>query len=155
MSNAEIYVVDTSVLVEYLDETSPLAKLIGELFEKAIKGEVTLYTTTLVIAELLYVASRLYQEAEEKEPNVKAKEYLLWLQHQVKLNIINLDPQLAIETGEARKELKLALTDCSVLALARRLKAKPLFLKIEAEMKTVIDILKEKYDIVFIIEDHL
>ena len=154
MSSVESYVVDTSVLAEYLDEASPLAKPIEKLFEKAIKGEIALYTTTLVIAELLYVASRIYREAKEEEPNVKAKEYLLWLQHQLNLNIVDLDHQLAIETSEARKQLRLALTDCSILALARKLKAKPLFLKIEAEMKTIINTLKEKYNVKFITEAH-
>jgi len=139
----KVYVVDTSVLIEYLDETSPFAKDIELLFNKAIQGEVVLCTTTLVVAELLYVASRLYREFNIPNPNEKAFEYITWLKEYVKLRVYDLDDKLALRIGELKKKLRIALTDCSVIALAEILNAIPLFKRVENEMKPILNELRK------------
>ena len=136
------YVVDTGVLIEYLDESSPLARKVEALFEDAIKGEVVLHTVSSVIAELLYVAHRFYAMMKIPEPNRRAYEYLAWLQHYVGLRVISLDDRLALEVGELKKALRIALTDCAVIACARRINATPLFRRIEREMEPVLAELK-------------
>ena len=104
--NAKVFVVDTSVLVEYLDESFPLAGKVEALFEKARRREVVLYTTALVMAELLYVASRLYEEAGIHELNQRAYEYIVWLERHVGLKTVDMDERLALEMGEVEKEIQ-------------------------------------------------
>lgn len=133
---------DTSVLIEYLDESSPLARKVEALFDNAARGEVALYTTSLVIAELLYVASRLYRAMNIPEPNQRAHEYVIWLQYYVGLKVLSIDDKLALEIGELKKRLRIALTDCSVIACSRLTNAIPLFRRIEKEMLPVLNELR-------------
>ena len=131
------YVVDTSVLAEYLDESSPFADKIETLFRKAYQGEVALYTVAPVTAELLYVASRFYTAMNIHQPNERARDYIAWLRHYVSLRIGSIDGELSLEAGELKKQLRIALTDCIVIAYALKVNATPLFRSVEKEMKNV------------------
>ena len=119
-----------------------MAEKVEALFERAARGEIDLYTTSLVAAETLYVASRLYSAMKVPEPNERSLEYVMWLQHHVGLRVAKVDTALALEAGELRKQLGIALTDCTVIALAKRLGATPLFRKVESEMEPVVDRLR-------------
>ena len=56
---------DTSVLVEYIVRSAPYRDKVAELLEKAAKGELTLYVSSPVFSETLYIASRIYEVAGE------------------------------------------------------------------------------------------
>ena len=56
---------DTSVLVEYIVRSAPYRDKVTELLEKAAKGDLTLYVSSLVLSETLYIASRIYEVAGE------------------------------------------------------------------------------------------
>jgi hypothetical protein len=60
---------------------------------------------------------------------------------------------LAIETGKAKLNHGLALTDCYVLAASKIYNCKVLFKKPEKEMIKNMDILKKEYQIIFL-EDY-
>ncbi len=151
-SNKVLYVVDTSVFIEYLEEESPLAKKAELLLNKAVNGEVELHTTSLVASELLYVASRLYRSVGIPEPNQKAYEYLIWLINYVGVKVVDIDYNLAVRMGELKKKLKLSLTDCSVIAYADMLGAIPLFKRVEREMAPILNELKREVKIAFLEE---
>ena len=134
-------VIDTSVLVEYLLEDSPYLKRIEELLQSS-KREYNLVTIPQVIAEILYVASRLYRESGEdsEEANLSAIEYLRWLRSV--LRIVNVK-DVAVQAGELKKNYRISLTDCYVIASARNMNGSALFLKPEVEMLPVLDQLKD------------
>ncbi len=121
------------------------------MFDRAARGEITLYTTSLVVAELLYVASRLYRAMNIQEPNQRVHEYIVWLQHYVGLKVLSIDSKLALEIGELKKKLKIALTDCSIIACSRLTNAIPLFRRIEKEMIPVLNELR-RLGVVFLEE---
>ena len=136
-------VIDTGVLIEYLDLSSPLAPKIEKLYNKSLENEINLYTTSLVIAETLYISAKFYKVMGVENPNRRAHEYIIWLKNYVKLKTINIDNNLAEEMGELKKRLGIALVDCSIIALAKRINGMPLFRRIEREMKPVLNELRK------------
>ena len=128
-------VLDTSVLVEYIIKRSPHRETVSNLLEKASLGELDIYITTLTLSELLYITSRIYEIAGLENPNREALDYLEWIKQRTRT--INITEEIAIQAGELKKHLHLALADCTVIAAARTLKATPVFKKMEKEMKPV------------------
>jgi len=141
--NSRVYVLDTSVLVEYLDKSSPLARKVEVIFKKALNRELTLYTTSLALAETLYVTSKFYKAMGVAKPNDEALNYIIWLKEYVGLKVGNIDEILALKIGELKKKLGIALTDCSIVAYALELKGTALFRKVEKEMKPTIKNLRD------------
>ncbi|MEM2739987.1 MAG: PIN domain-containing protein [Candidatus Bathyarchaeia archaeon] len=148
----EKYVVDTSVLVEYIVRGSPHRSAVEKLLDDALKKIVELYVTPITISELVYVASRLYELAGVEKPNEEALNFAEWLTAKVKVAEVTLD--IAFEAGDLRKKLRIALSDCYVIATAIKLQMKALFLKPEEEMLDRIKELRE-LPIVFLVEASL
>ncbi len=111
---AEKLVLDTSVIIEYIIKNSPYKPLIDKLFEKAENNELKLYLTPITLSELLYVASRIYKAAGIKEANREALNSAYWVASIT--NIIHPSIEVALEAGELKKKLRLALPDCYVIA---------------------------------------
>ena len=139
----EILALDTSVLIEYLDKSSPYSNIVERIFSRALRNEISLHTTSLVISELLYVSSRFYKEMDIPQPNEYAYKYILWLKNYIGLKIHNIDYKLSLKIGKFKKVLKIALTDCSVIALAQVINGISLFRKVEREMEPILNILRE------------
>jgi len=137
---AERVVLDTSVLVEYIVLRSPYRRLVTKLFEKASAKQLELYVNAVTLSETLYVASRIYQAAKIGDPNNEALNFIEWVKNRVK--VVNVDESIALRTGEIKKQLHLALPDCYVIATAEAINAKPLFRRVEEEMKPVLEELK-------------
>ncbi len=141
-------IVDTSIFIEYIVEDSPFITKIDKLL-RSKGGKYILYTVPQVISETLYIASRLYREADEDgEANQRALEYIKWLSSIVKVAGVK---DLSLDAGELRKEMRLSLTDCYIIVSARRLNGKALFLKPEREMLKYIDKLRG-YNVIFLSE---
>jgi len=145
------YVVDTSVLAEYLDEDSPFSDLVEKFFRNVRGGKWRGYITHMTIAELVFVAYRIYREGNIVNPNEEAKRFIAWLTSAAGFRVVDVDFDDAILAGELRKRLRIAITDRFVIAVARRLNAVPLFLRIEREMEDILDILRE-YNVKFLEE---
>jgi len=92
------------------------------------------------LSETLYVASRIYEAAKMDKPNNEALNFIEWVKNRVK--VVNVDESIALRAGEIKKQLHLALPDCYVIATAETINAKPLFRRIEEEMKPVLEELK-------------
>ncbi|MCX8182532.1 MAG: type II toxin-antitoxin system VapC family toxin [Candidatus Methanomethyliaceae archaeon] len=129
---SERYVVDTSVLVEYIVRGAPQRSKVEELLNNALKKQTELYMTPATLSELLYVVSKIYEMANVAKANEEALNYIRWLMERVKITEVTAD--IAIKAGELKKRLKMALPDCYIIATAINLQTKALFLKQEKEM---------------------
>ncbi|MBS7617483.1 PIN domain-containing protein [Candidatus Bathyarchaeota archaeon] len=137
----EAYVVDTGVLVEYIVRGSPHRSAVEKLLNDVLKKIIELYVTPITVSELIYVASRLYELAGVEKPNEEALNFVKWLTMRAKT--VEVAPDIAVEVGELRKKLRIALSDCYVIATAIKLQAKALFLRPEKEMLDRIEELRE------------
>ena len=142
-------VLDTSVLVEYIIKKSEYRKLIEDIFNNAIKGELELFVNPITLSETLYVASRIYKIAKVPDPNDEALNYITWLR--TKTKVININEDIFINAGELKKKLHIALADCYVIATALNINATPLFKKCKKEMESILSMLK-KLGVVFLEE---
>ncbi|MBC7091958.1 MAG: PIN domain-containing protein [Nitrososphaeria archaeon] len=144
------YVVDTSVLAEYIIRDAVYRNVVEKLFNDALKKTIELYVTPYTISELIYVSSRIYKIALLENSNEEALNFVEWLNTRVKY--VQITGEISIEAGELRKRFNIALTDCYVIAAAVKLQAKALFLKPEREMLEKIEELRE-LPIAFLAED--
>ncbi len=134
------FVLDTSVIVEYVIQRSMYRPRVAKLFELATTGEVELFVSPITLSEVLYIVSRIYEVAGIDNPNDEALNYMLWVTRRVK--VVQLNEDIVIRAGELKKRLRIALPDCYVIALAQNIDAIPLFKFIEKEMKPVLDELR-------------
>ncbi len=133
MSWRRAFVLDTSVIAEYLDESSPYG--VERLFDALAAGAARAYVTPVTLSEVIYVAARIYSEAGVRDPNARAVELAEWL---LALPGVALEPigrEAAVAAGELRKRFRMALPDLYVIAVGALRGAIPLFLKLEGEMK--------------------
>ncbi len=137
---AEKLVLDTSVLVEYIIARSPYRGVVEKLFQEAKRGALELYVNSITLAETLYTAARIYRASSVENPNEEAENFILWITRRA--SVISVDEDLAVLAGELKKKLRIALPDCFVLASAVKIKGKPVFKKVEAEMKPVLEELR-------------
>jgi len=141
MGGVEMLVLDTGVLVEYIVEKAPHRRKVEQLFAGIEAGEVQLYMNPITMSETLYVASRIYEAAGLKDPNEEAIKYLNWVRKRVRL--FGIYDETAIRAGELKKELRLALPDCYVLATSEEMGATPLFAKPATEMYPILGRMRE------------
>lgn len=126
------FVLDTSVLIEYIIEREPYRRKVEEIFNKSIQGEIQLYIPITTLSEVIYVASRVYEAANIPNPNEEAINYIEWIE--TKTTLIEITEEIALRAGELKKKLRIALPDCYVIAAAESINAIPLFKRKEREM---------------------
>ena len=137
----ERFVLDTSVIIEYIVLRSRYRAKVAELFNLASTNTVELYITLVTISEVLYIASRIYQMAGVQDPNGEATDFIEWVSKRT--NIIMLNRKMALRAGELKKRLRIAMPGCYVIAAAEATKATPLFKAVEKEMKPVLNELRK------------
>lgn len=133
-------VLDTSVLVEYIVLRSPYRPVVVKLFDRASANELELYVNAITLSEVFYVASRIYEIAGVSDPNGEALDFIEWIKSRVQ--VVNVNYDIAVRAGELKKHLRIALPDCYVIASAEAVKAVPLFRRLEEEMKPVVNDLR-------------
>ena len=148
----EKIVLDTSVIAEYLDEESPYSAEIEELFQRIFEGKTEAYLPLTTVSESIYVAAKIYEEAGIENPNEEALRLVKWLLSSPNIKLAKPTLEISIHAGELKKEIRIALTDCYVIATAKALKATPLFLKLEKEMEPHKEKL-EKHGVKYLIEE--
>ncbi len=131
-------VVDTGVLVEYINESSPHHPKVRKLLE----GNNSLYITPVTMSEVMYVGYRVYKAAGLSNANELARELFLWASLKLKVTDVNKD--VALQAGEIKKKYGIALPDCYVIATANHLGVKALF-KREKELIAVIDKIEKEF----------
>lgn len=128
-------VLDAGILVEYIVAGSPYREFVEGLFSRSKRGELGLYVSAVTLAEVLYVASRIYSAAGIEDPNGEAENFVTWIASRA--GIINVDPQIAKAAGELRKRFRIALPDCFVIATAIMVGGSALFKRVEREMRDI------------------
>jgi len=142
--------IDTSVIIEYIDLKGELHEQAQAVFSATLNGKLEGILPHPILAETYYVAERLYRKLQIENPQIVASKLIEWLYRLPTIIIPSGDINLAIETGKAKLNYGLALTDCYVLAASKIYNCKALFKKPEREMLKNIDILKKEYQIIFL-----
>lgn len=117
------YVVNISVLAEFLFEKSQFKERIEKLFEDSVKSK--LYASPITVSELIYVASRIYSMASVDEPNHEACNFVYWLLSNVGIKLVPLNLDISLMADEIRKRVRMALSHCIVIATAMSINANP------------------------------
>ena len=130
------YVVDVSILAEYIVAKSPYRERVTKLLHRCERGEIELYLPSINLSELIYVTARIYAWAGSDNPNEETMNYVSYLRG-IGVRVLSPDERAVIKAGELKKELRLSLADCYILATAERLGAVPLFKRVEDEMKQI------------------
>lgn len=142
-------VVDTGVIIEFIDLEGPLHRQAGILFSAALSGVLELIVPHPVLAETYYVAARIYSRLGHIKPEETASKLVEWL-YRLPTAKVEQGVDLAIEAGRVKKAYKIALTDCYVLAASKIHKCTATFRKPEKEMLPHIDSLKREFKILFL-----
>ena len=145
-------VLDTSVIIEYVVANSPWRELLARVLFSALKGVYELYLSTVTLAEVFYVAKRIYEEVGVEKPGKAAENFLFFLEKHKGLSIVPPNFGIAVEAGKIKSIYKISLADSFVLATAKILKAKPLFRKIEKELEPHMEDFKKEYGLMTIEE---
>lgn len=146
-------VLDTSVIIEYIDRAGPWHRYAEAIFSEIIQGRVLAFVPIVVMSEVLYVARRIYEKMGVPDPKRKSIRLIRWLYQHPNIRIVGGGFRVIMLAGLIKAKYHLAMSDCYVLALAKILNAKPVFRKKEKEMKKHLGALKSRYDVVFL-EDY-
>ena len=109
--------IDTSVIVEYIDEKGEYHEQAKAIFTTLITGKLEAIIPHPILAETYYVSARIYEKLGFKEPEKIALKLIKWLYRLPTIEIPN-GINLVIGAGQVKMKYGLALTDCYVLALS-------------------------------------
>ncbi|MEM2123084.1 MAG: PIN domain-containing protein [Candidatus Bathyarchaeia archaeon] len=147
MSRAAI---DTSVIIEYIDEMGGLHREAETLFKAVLTGKLEAIIPHPILVETYYVASRLYRQLGVTDTQSKSQRLIERLYRLPQASIIGEGLGLVVEAGKAKLNYNLALTDCYILAASKIYNCKAVFKRVEEEMLRKIDDLKRDYQILFL-----
>ncbi len=140
-------IVDTGVFVDYIDKKSPYHKQAKAIINSL--GKIKLLLSTITLAEICYVTTRVLSEAKVKDAFDRAIQFVRWLYTHPAVEIVN-EFDTHIEAAKIKLKYKIALADCYVLALSRLKGCKAVFRKREIEMPKEIE---KDFDVLFL-EDY-
>ena len=89
------------MLIEYIVKSAPYRSKVVELLEKSEAGEFELYLSPIILAETLYIASRIYEMAGEEEPSESALNYVTWVRK--RCNVVDIDDFISMRLESLRK----------------------------------------------------
>ena len=150
MSQLTEVAMDTSVIIEYIDFKGEVHEQAQTVFSALLTGKIENVLPHPILAETYYVATKLYQKLQIENPQVVASKLIEWLYRLPTTIIPTENINLATETGKAKLNYGLALTDCYVLAASKIHNCKALFKKPEREMLQNMDALKKEYQLIFL-----
>lgn len=146
-------VLDTGVIVEYIDLEGPYHEPAETLFSAIIEGRLEALIPHPVLSETLYVSYRTYKKLGVPGPQRRAMLLVGWLYRLKTPEPRENSLDLALEAGKAKLRYGLALTDCYVLALSRMAGARPIFRQREREMEKHVEEIEREYKPIFL-EDY-
>ena len=129
-------VLDSSVVIEYIDLEGELHETAKIIFENLNQGKLTGLLPHPVLVETYYVAQRIYERVNPYNAKKKAMLLVNWLYSHPHLKVVVDTINLAILAGDIKLKLRLALTDCYVLAVSKMYNAKAVFKKEKKRCKT-------------------
>ncbi|MFB3889111.1 MAG: PIN domain-containing protein [Candidatus Bathyarchaeia archaeon] len=143
-------VLDTSIIIEYIDKEAEFQDKAKAIFASLIRGELEAIVPHPILAEAYYVSAKIYRKIGMKEPHSLSSELVEWLFRLPSVTAPSENKDLAVEAGKAKLQYCLALTDCYVLAASKVYNCKALFRKPESEMSRNLNALKRAYQLVFL-----
>jgi hypothetical protein len=144
---------DTGVIIEYVDLKGEFHEQAQTVFSTLLTGKLENILPHPILAETYHVVARLYHKLRMENPQLVASKLIEWLYRLPATIIPSENTTLAIETGKAKLNHGLALTDCYVLAASKIYNCRALFKKPEREMVGNIDAFKKEYQLLFL-EDY-
>lgn len=168
MSAIPLIVLDTGVLVEYIDLEGNFHSEATAVVESILSGKAIAIVPNVVFAEFFYVATRLYERLDKSKmkrkeedaeiPEVRAEKLVRWLFNSPNVLMPENSLELALVVGRIKKRFSLALPDSFVLACAQLNKCKAVFKSVEEEMERgkKLELLKEQaeFGLVFLEDYH-
>ena len=156
--------IDTSVLIEFIDESGDFHPQAAALIESITSGRLTGVITHPTFAELYYVSYRIFEKIDGRgentdngSPELKAGKLVSWLFKSPNIFIPENTIELAIEAGKIKQKFKFALPDSYVIASAKLNLCEAVFKSREKEMSRSDKVAKlkkvEKVNLVFL-EDY-
>lgn len=142
--------IDTSVIIEYIDLKGENHQQAEVIFSALSTGKLEVIISHPILAETYYVATKIYQKLQIEKPEAASSKLVEWLYRLPTTIIPSEDINLAIETGRAKLNYSLALTDCYVLAASKMHNCKALFKKPEREMLKSLGSIKKEYQPLFL-----
>jgi predicted nucleic acid-binding protein len=137
-----LFALDTSVLIEFIDESGDFHSQANAVVDRVTNGQLTAVLPHPTFAELYYVSCRIYEKVaeehnrrNEESPESRAGDLIRWLYKSPNIIVPENTIELAIEAGNIKKEFRLALPDSYVMAAAKLNQCQALFKGRETEMK--------------------
>ena len=143
-------VLDTSVIVEYIDKEAKFQDQARAVFSAIVGGKIEAIVTYPTLSETYYVSAKIYQKLGIAKPQNLAAELVEWLFRLPTVAMAAENKELAVEAGNAKLKYCLALTDCYVLAASSVYDCKALFRMPGEEMLLKLTALKKAYQLVFL-----
>lgn len=140
-------------MAEYANASGKFNTQANVIFNSLNKGELTAIVAPPSLSEVYYVMLRLYEKSGVEKPDENATRLCEHLYYHPNIEVADTPLSLIIEAAKIKHLLRLALTDCYVLALSEKRGCKAVFRHKEEEMKKVMDTLNERFQIVFL-EDY-
>lgn len=142
---ASLSAIDTSVLIEFIDESGDFHTQAASIVESVTSGKLTGIIPHPIFAELYYVSFRIFETIAKvkddkkkdtfESPSLKAEKLLDWLFKSPNVFVPDNTVELAIEAGKIKQKFHLALPDSYVLASAKLNQCDAIFKSREEEMK--------------------
>ncbi|MGI0085500.1 MAG: type II toxin-antitoxin system VapC family toxin [Nitrososphaerales archaeon] len=131
--------IDTSVLVEFIDEDGDFHAQARGVVESITSGRLTGIIPHPVFVELYYVSYKLYEKNRDvaqskRSPELKAETLINWIFKSPNILVPEDTIELAIAAGKIKQKFSLALTDSYVIACAKLQQCIAIFKSQEEEM---------------------
>lgn len=141
---------DTSVIIEYIDEIGSLHSQAKAIFSAIISGKLEAIIPSSILAETYYVSARIYDKLGFRDFENRAIRLVEWLYRLPLIKVVAEDLRLILEAGRIKFNYGLALTDCFVIAASKVYNCKAVFKKLEREMLNKFNELQKEYNIIFL-----
>ena len=126
---------DSSVLIEIVAGSHSVKRLVEDI----ARGLIEAYTSSLNMVEVLYITCRMWGKEEALRRFSKLLESRM-------IAVVDLE-SLLFEIVECKCKIPLSLGDCATLALAKKHRLTPLFLRMEKDLRTAGGRIREWLDL--------
>lgn len=143
--------IDTGVWIEYINIRGVFHQQAKAIVDSVNSGEATAVLTPLTLAEVYYVAERVYREVymppSSEEHAKKLYDFVYYHPH---VDIKPLEYELCLKAATIKSRYNIAFSDCFLLALSEQENSTVLFKNIESEMKQNLKELTKHYNLKFL-----
>lgn len=143
--------IDTGIWIEYINTRGAFHPQAKAIIDSVNNGEATAVITPLTLAEIYYVAERVYREVYTPPRSEEhAKKLYDFVYYHPNVEIKPLDYDLCLKAANIKSRYNIAFSDCFLFALSEQENSVVLFKNIESEMKQNIQELTRHYNLKFL-----